>query len=201
MQVSPVCPQKEGALQTPALQNWEQHAPFVVHVLPKVLHVGLSGVHVRGAPSVVTPQTPPQHWASVVQAWLSAVQSFAPQVPRLHTREQQSPGTVQTSFGAPHEMTGATHFPETMSQLTEQQVALVVQLAPTAEHVTEPSPASAEPSVVDVSVMVVSVSVVSLKVVSPIIDVSSEPSAMVPSRGMPVSSGFPCSSIPPSSLT
>ena len=199
MQVSPVCPQKEGALQTPALQNCEQHAPFVVHVLPKVLQVGLSGVHVPA-----TEQTPPQHCALVVQAWLSAVQSFAPHVPRLHTREQQSPGTVQTSLGAPHEMTGATHFPEARSQLTEQQVALVVQLTPTAEQATEPSPASAEPSPVDVSpvdvsVMVVSV-VVSVRVVSPT-DVSSEPSAMVPSRGMPVSRGFPCSSIPPSSVT
>lgn len=205
-QLSPVCPQYDGALQTPALQNAPQHSLFVAHVLPKLLHVVVSGAHVLPVPPSVTgEQTPPQHWAPVVQAWLSDVQSFAPQVPPLQTREQQSPGKVQTSFGAPHEIAGATHLPEAVSQLTEQQVALVEHVAPIAEHVTAPSPPSAAPSPVDVSVKVPSPMVpspmdASVSVVSPI-DVSFEPSGMVPSRGMPVSSGFPCSSIPPSSVT
>jgi hypothetical protein len=41
--VSPLCVQYDGLFEhTPALQNCEQHSPLPPHVLPDVLHDGLS---------------------------------------------------------------------------------------------------------------------------------------------------------------
>ena len=70
-QMSPGCPQYEGAEHTPARQNAEQHCALVVHALPSVSQVVLRGVQVPPMPHV-----PLQHWAFVVHAWLSLVHGF-----------------------------------------------------------------------------------------------------------------------------
>jgi hypothetical protein len=82
--------QNEGcAAQLPFLQSFAQQSPCALQELPAVLQVEFSGTQ------PASPQVPLQHWAPLVQAWLSEVQSVLPQVPPLHTRVQHSVGDEQ----------------------------------------------------------------------------------------------------------
>ena len=73
------------------------------HVLPDVLHVVLSGTHVRGAPSVGALHLPPQQLESELHAMLSEMHCVLPQWPvpsqtnvqHSFPVEQRSPATLQ----------------------------------------------------------------------------------------------------------
>jgi hypothetical protein len=68
VQASPSWTQKEGlASQTPFVQSFEQHSVPIVHGLPLVLQLALSGVQVFAPPSAAA-HAPPQHCESVVHA-------------------------------------------------------------------------------------------------------------------------------------
>jgi hypothetical protein len=67
LQMSPFCPQYEGAEQILFWQKLEQQSPFCAHAFPSELQFGLIGVHLP------LPHVPPQHWPSLVQGWLSLV--------------------------------------------------------------------------------------------------------------------------------
>ncbi len=84
LQTSPCWLQNELGEQMPALHSCEQHWPFVMHVLPRVLQSGLSGTQF---PLV---QFLPQHSALVMQLWLSDVHFGQSQTPPLHVWLQQS---------------------------------------------------------------------------------------------------------------
>jgi len=63
---------------------------LAAQVLPSVLHVVLSGVHMPFAPHV-----PPQHWLFVVHAAPSGVHAPNSHTLLVQVPEQQSPGIVQ----------------------------------------------------------------------------------------------------------
>jgi hypothetical protein len=89
-QALPVCVQNEPSVQLPLRQSFEQHSLCAVHELPVVLQAGLSGLQVWAPPSAPAAQLPPQHWAEVVQAWLSDVHGVDPHFPPVQTNVQQS---------------------------------------------------------------------------------------------------------------
>jgi hypothetical protein len=146
LHTSPVCVQNDGWLeQRPFEQSFEQHAPFVVHALPDVLHVAFSGWHCFAPPSAPTAHTPLQQASFAAHAWLSDVHRLAPHLPPLQTK-------VQHSFPVPHAVPAALQLPTGFeqifvagSQLAEQQSAPVAHFAPTSAH-APPSPPPVEPS-------------------------------------------------------
>jgi hypothetical protein len=89
VQTSPVWTQNDEAAHTPPEQRPEQHSPLAVQVLPSVLHVVLSGVHMPFAP-----QLPPQHCALVEHAAPSAVHVANSHTLFVHAPEQHSPAEL-----------------------------------------------------------------------------------------------------------
>jgi hypothetical protein len=119
--------QYEPLAQSPPRQSFEQQSAPVVHALPLVRQAGLSGAQVPSPPR----QLPLQHCAELVQAWLSEVHWVPPQTPLAQTNVQQSCGIV-------HELPPGLHCPPlvlqtfiTVSQLSEQQSALLLHVSPT----------------------------------------------------------------------
>jgi hypothetical protein len=126
---SPSCVQNEESLQMPLWQSFEQQSPLAAHVLPAVLHVVLSGVHV---PLV---HLPPQHWPSAVHAALSDAHCLSEHVPLTHENWQHSSLVLHAVPAAEHLLTGATHSFEAGSQFAVQHSALDAQVPPAALHV------------------------------------------------------------------
>lgn len=81
-QVSPFCPQNDGAAQTPLVHSLPQHSAALAHVLPSVLHVAFRGAH---APFV---HLPPQHSPSAAHLPLSAVHCLPEHFPLTHDSVQ-----------------------------------------------------------------------------------------------------------------
>jgi hypothetical protein len=76
-------------------------------------------------------QLPLQHSAAFEQALLSDVHCADPQVPALHTNVQQSCGNVHELPEALQGVVGLTQMLDLVSQLAEQQFALLAQAVPT----------------------------------------------------------------------
>src|SRR5689334_5366304 len=125
-QTSPVCVQYEPLAHSPPWQSLEQQSAPVVQALPLVRQAGLSGAQVPSPPR----QLPLQHWAEDVHGWLSDVHCVPPHTPLSQTNVQQSCGIV-------HALPAGLHWPVGMqifiavSQLSEQQSALLAQASPT----------------------------------------------------------------------
>jgi hypothetical protein len=84
-QTLPVVVQNEPpGSHVPFVQTFEQHSEFAVQPLPVVRHAGLSGVQTPA------PQVPLQHWAELVQAWLSEVHWLPLHFPPSHANVQHS---------------------------------------------------------------------------------------------------------------
>ena len=124
-QASPFWVQNEAAApHRPFWQRPEQHSPFPPHGLPEVLQVALSGVQVP------FPHLPPQHWASVVQAVLSAVHCVVEQLPLTHENVQHSLFALQAAPEAVQLIAAAWQTLLVVLQLPDWQSLFAVQLAP-----------------------------------------------------------------------
>ena len=88
----------------PPWQTLEQHSPPVVHALPEVLQLPLSGAHFWPTHDC------PQHSAFCVQARLSPVH-LAVHFPPAQPSEQQSVPVVHVSFTGLQLAIGAPHTP------------------------------------------------------------------------------------------
>jgi hypothetical protein len=88
---SPSCVQNDEANeQRPPAQSCEQQSVFCAHVLPLVLQVVLSGVH-------VPLHLPPQHSASLVHAVLSERQACPLHLPPTQESEQHCSAEVHAA--------------------------------------------------------------------------------------------------------
>ena len=93
-QTSPGWPQYEAAAHLPCLHEREQQSELCVHVLPRVRHDALSGVHVPFAP-----QRPPQQSGSALHGSPSEAQAH---VFPVHAQLQHSLDAEQGMLGSWH---------------------------------------------------------------------------------------------------
>jgi len=139
-QTSPCCVQNDTSEQSPPLHSFEQHSSFLVHELPVVLHVVLSGLHVP-PPLPSGAHVPPQHSSFCPHAWLSATHCLVEHWPPMHAPVQHSGPAVQASPGALQSVTLSPQTP--FAQLAVQQSALVAHVLPAA---LQSAPSAREPS-------------------------------------------------------
>jgi hypothetical protein len=119
-------------------------------VLPLVLQLVLSGAHLPAVHLL------PQHWESVVQAWLSLVQSVEPHDPPAHTKVQQSVGTEHALpptlqpllplMGEAQTFSLGSQFVEQHSTLDVHEVPVGVHLFVLPSPLSPPLPSSTVPS-------------------------------------------------------
>jgi hypothetical protein len=122
LHTSPVWMQKDApSLHTPASHSCEQHCALVLHGLPAVLQVVLSGWQ--------TPplQLPPQHAAESVQACPSATHAVALQRPAVQWSEQHSVAVAQPPPVGAQTLMEVAQVKLAGSQIPEQHWALPVQ--------------------------------------------------------------------------
>lgn len=137
VQTSPVWTQNdELSEQRPPEQSFEQQVALVVHALPAVLHVVLSGVHFPPA------QVPLQQSPFAVHAALSDVQIVAPHLPPVHESAQHSVAVVHAVFAAPHTPTDAEHAFVVPSHVPEQHSVPLAHDLPNTPQPGPPSPPS-----------------------------------------------------------
>jgi hypothetical protein len=135
-QTSPDWPQKDEALQWPALQRPEQHSASVAHALFNVLQFGLSATQ---EPFV---QVPLQHSPALLHAAPSDVHAPRLQTPPEQTPVQHSPALVHAapSFSQPPPV------PPTMTPVLEDPPVPVPVPEPTVEPEAPPAPCETPPA-------------------------------------------------------
>jgi len=89
---------------------------------------------------------PLQHWAPLVQAWLSEMHCVLPQCPPSQTRVQHSVGAAQLSPPALQLPTGFAHAFRRGSQFAEQQSPCDAQVEPTGSQLVGPSTLASRPA-------------------------------------------------------
>jgi hypothetical protein len=129
----------EARAQMPPVQRPEQHSVFVVHVLPLVRQLGLSGLQTR-PPASPDEHEPPQHWASLVHAWLSEVHCVALQAPLTQLSVQQSVDPAHFAPAGAHLLIPLMHVLDLPSQMFEQQSPFTAHGKPEPPHAGLPSP-------------------------------------------------------------
>jgi hypothetical protein len=124
-QASPFWVQKDAATeQRPFWQRPEQQSPFFPQGLPDVLQLVLSGVQVP------PPHLPPQHWASVVQAALSAVHWLVEHLPSAQEKVQHSLLALQAAPDATQDIAAASQAWLVVLQLPDWQSLFPEHVAP-----------------------------------------------------------------------
>jgi hypothetical protein len=118
----------EANEQRPLTQSCEQQSVFCAHVLPLVLQVVLSGVH-------VPLHLPPQHSASLVHAALSERQAWPLHLPPTQESEQHCSGEVHAAPDT-SQLAGVPprHVCLVGSHMDEQQSVSALHAEPSAEQ-------------------------------------------------------------------